>query len=183
MRVLVLSLVAACAIDSTETTHTADDACGGVIVEEAIVASPHVPLSVPIEWPNNPPTSGPHWPIWAAWDRHYDQLERGYWLHDAEHGAIVLGYRDPELAAPLDAFVQAQPADPHCDAPVKQRAIVVADPELPTDHEVYAIAWGVYYAASCIDPVALAAFYEAHVGRGAENTCAEGANFGGVPLY
>jgi hypothetical protein len=180
---LLCVFLVACATDPTELTTTTHDACGGIVVEQAIVASPHIPLGVPIEWPNNPPTSGPHWPIWAAWDRHYDQLDRGYWLHDAEHGAIVLAYRDPDFAAPLDAFVQSQPADPHCDAPVKQRAIVVADPLLPLDHDVFAIAWGVYYAATCVDPDALATFYQAHVGQGAENTCAEGADFGGIALY
>src|SRR5262249_20184470 len=65
----------------------------GTVRTFPIVDSPHVAPGTAIAWATNPPTSGPHYPVWAAWDRIYTDLERGFWLHNAEHGAIVLVYR------------------------------------------------------------------------------------------
>jgi hypothetical protein len=50
-----------------------------------------------IEWMNNPPHSGRHYSIWETMKgEHNDLVERGYWVHNLEHGWIVLVYNCPE---------------------------------------------------------------------------------------
>jgi hypothetical protein len=138
-------------------------------------------------WTSNPPTSGPHYAVWAAFDQHYESLGRGYWLHDLEHGAVVYAYRCdagcPEVAAQLDDVVKALPPDSACTDPVRQRALVVADPLLPEDNTVAAVAWGSYYIGQCADPATLKQFYFEHAGRGPEDLCVDGASLGGTPLF
>ena len=111
-------------------------------------------------------------------------FERGFWLHDAEHGAIVLAYRcdagcDTEIAQ-LEDVVRGFPVDDQCEAPVRHRAVVVNDPLLPDGVPFAAIAWGVTYTASCVDPDALVAFHRDYYARAPEDTCAPGAGLGGT---
>src|SRR4051794_19817276 len=184
--VLAVLAVAAC---SDSQPKPPPDPCNGTITDVPTVASPHVDPGTPVDWTSNPPTSGPHYPVWAQYDQHYDTIERGYWVHDLEHGAVVYAYRCdagcPDVAAKLDAVVRALPSDGTCSSPVHQRSLVVADPLLPEDGEVAAVAWGSFYAASgqCADAPTLTAFYYDHVARGTEDTCASGAAFTGTPLF
>jgi len=146
----------------------------------------HVPQGSSIEWSTNPPASGSHFPVWAAWDRSYPVLDRGFWLHNAEHGAVVFAYRCdtdcPDVIAQLEGVVRAMPVDPQCVAPVRHRAVVVADPLLPGDRQVAAVAWGKIYLASCVDPEALLTFVDDFYGRAPEDTCANGASLGGTAI-
>jgi hypothetical protein len=161
-----------------------DSPCGAAITQVPIEYSPHLAPGTPIEWTTNPPASGPHYPVWARWEHHYPDLPRAYWLHNAEHGGIVLAYRRPDaasVAAELIATVAALPDDPHCAAPIRTRTLVVADPALPEDVEVAAVAWGTTYTAACVDDT-LATFAREHTGRAGENTCADGLDLGGAPL-
>lgn len=165
------------------------DPCMGVVTDVPLSAALHVPEGSPIQWTSNPPTSGSHYPIWAEFDQHYDSLERGYWVHDLEHGAIVYAYRCdagcPDVAATLDDVIHNLSTDGTCHAPVRQRALVVEDPLLPADGMVTAVAWGSYYAAAnaCADRNTLVDFYNDHAAQGPEDTCADGAAFSGTPLF
>jgi hypothetical protein len=180
MRVAFLFL-AACAAEPATTIEATGDHCGGRIVDVPIVDALHVPIGTPITWASNPPTSGDHFPIWAKWDCSYDELARGAWLHNAEHGGIVFAYRTQENAVALANVARSLPDDPHCELPIRHRAIVVADPELRD--AVAAIVWGTYYVADCVDADALRDFALAYGGRATENTCADGsAMFGGAAL-
>jgi hypothetical protein len=176
-----IALVVACT-DAPDAEVAYVDRCDGAITTTPIVDSVHVPFGVPIEWPTNPPTSGTHWNVWAAWDRSYVDLPRGLWLHDAEHGGVVLAARchDCEPFAQLIELARARPLDEHCAPPLRHRLIVTSDPLLPV--EVAAIAWGVAYTATCFDPDTLAQFIADHYGRASENTCADGVPLDGVPF-
>ena len=157
--------------------------CGVVDIFPEEVGS-HAAQGSTIEWSTNPPTSGAHFPIWAAWDRSYATLDRGFWVHNLEHGAIVLTYRCdagcPDEIVALEAAVLTLPVDAKCKAPVRSRAIVVADPLLPADRSFAAIAWGELYSATCVDPAAIAEFAGEFYGRAPEDLCAEGASLGGT---
>ena len=48
-----------------------------------------------------------HYPVWRAYDRTYAALDRGYYLHDAEHGAIVLLYNCPDGCPEVVAGIEA----------------------------------------------------------------------------
>lgn len=144
----------------------------------------HVPQGTVIEWSTNPPTSGDHFAIWAAYDRSYGALDRGFWVHNLEHGAIVFAYKCdpacPDDVAALEDVVRSLPVDASCVDPVRQRAIVVEDPLLPDGVTFAAVAWGAMYTATCVDPDALREFARDFYDSAPEDLCDDGASLGGT---
>jgi hypothetical protein len=70
------------------------------------------------------------------------------------------------------------PEDPECaaeDAGIHARVLVIPDPDLPPSVQVAAAAWGFSLDATCVDATTLRAFYDAHVGKGPEDLCFQGA--------
>lgn len=181
--VLLLSLAACGDGLGPRELHYDLGSCGVVdILDEE--PSNHVPQSTILEFSTNPPASGAHFGIWAGYDRSYTSLQRGFWLHDAEHGAVVLLYRCdqgcPDEVAQLEDVVRAFPDDPSCAAPVRNRALVASDPLLPDDVPFAAVAWGVTYTATCVDPAALRQFQRDFYAEAPENLCDDGAGLGGT---
>ncbi len=82
----------------------------------------------------------------------------------------------------LTDAVRAFPDDDLCEAPIRNRALVVYDPLLPEGVEFAAVAWGVTYTASCVDPMAIETFRRDFYARAPENTCAPGAALGGTAI-
>ena len=79
---------------------------------------------------SNPPASGPHYPVWAGWEIHDDVVERGQWVHNLEHGGIILLIGDSastEAEEELRAGYDAIPNDEECG---HRRALLTRDPEL-----------------------------------------------------
>jgi hypothetical protein len=78
----------------------------------------------------NPPASGPHYPVWAAWGVHDEVVERGLWVHNVEHGGIVFLVGETATATAEDelrAAFEALPDDPSCG---HRRALLTRDPLL-----------------------------------------------------
>lgn len=193
MRALALPLLLLAAACGDDALPAGDAAVGptplgtcGEVERYPLLASPHQDPVEPDAWNSNPPTSGPHSPAWAAWDQYYAELARDHWVHNLEHGGVVIGYRCdadcPATVAELRAIVAALPPDDRCSAPLTHRALLVADPLLPDGVAVAASAWGVAYRGTCVDADALRDFYLANLGRASEDTCANGLPFTGVPL-
>ena len=151
-----------------------------IIAEEPGV---HVPMGTLIDWSTNPPATGEHYQVWAAWDRSYTDLDRGYWVHNLEHGGIVLLYNCPggcqETVDKLIDSARTMDLDSACVAPVRNRAIVSSDPLLPADVQVAAVAWDVIYTATCFDPF-VKSFAKQHYARGPEDLCTDGIASGGT---
>lgn len=156
--------------------------CDGHYEKVPVEAGQHVPIGTPIMWSTNPPATGAHYPIWAGWDRHYRQLERGYWVHNLEHGGVVLLYNCPtgcdDVVAELLAVAREAPVDPTCEGVVKHRIVVAADALLPAGVQVAAVAWDRLYTASCYDPY-VATFVRSRYRQGPEDTCADGSPMAG----
>ena len=99
--------------------------CNGMVDSVPSEEGIHVDPGTAIEWSTNPPVTGKHFPIWGAYDRSYAELERGFYLHNAEHGAIVFLYNCPDgcpdTVAALEDVVRGMPTDPICVAPVRNR--------------------------------------------------------------
>lgn len=160
--------------------------CDGLETPIANEPGIHVNIGTPIVFSSNPPATGKHYPVWAAYDRSYTALDRGFWLHDAEHGAIILLYNCgttpcPDIASGLAAIVDGMDGDPSCVAPVRNRALIASDPLLPDGVTVAAVAWDVTYTATCIDPY-LHVFASEHYNHGPEDLCDDGASLGGTPI-
>jgi hypothetical protein len=155
--------------------------CNPVVAQFVVAESPHIEEGKPMVYPLNPPSSGPHYPVWARWDGSYGPgvLARPYWVHNLEHGGVVFLYNCPsgcpDVVTGLEQLQSSLPADPLCVAPVRTRTLVTSDSLLPADVPIAASAWGFTYTASCFDAPSLRAFYEAHHGHASEDLCAQGA--------
>ncbi len=158
----------------------ADGGCDARVRATPIQPALHVDFdSGPIDWWTDPPSSGPHYGIWARWGDN-GHIPPGYWVHNLEHSGIMLLYRCPSgtctaLRTSLVGAMNSIPMDPACmptDAEPARVRVIVTDYPLST--EVAAVAWGWLYAADCVDPPSIRAFYAAHQGMGPEDFCADG---------
>lgn len=72
-------------------------ACGEIIGEGfCSEGGVHVDIGSTIEWGHEPPHSGDHFPAWETPGEHAEVVDRGFWVHNLEHGWIVLVYNCPE---------------------------------------------------------------------------------------
>lgn len=76
-----------------------------------IAGAPH--QSGPIDYPIKPPPGGPHNPCWGEWGVHDKPLPAENWVHDLEHGGVVLLYHCPGKCdaevSDLSDFVASHP--------------------------------------------------------------------------
>lgn len=142
----------------------------------------HVAEGTPVTYNSNPPSSGPHYPVWANFQEFKTTFDDGYLVHSLEHGAVALLYKcDPASAscAPtIDALRKirdAFPTDPSCDSSIRVRIIVAPYPKL--DVPVAAAAWGFTYKADCVDVPTLTQFAKDNYALSPENLCAPGRAF------
>ena len=138
----------------------------------------HVATCTAVAYATNPPSGGDHWAQWAKYQKYASPVPREMYVHDLEHGAIVLLYRCadacPDVVAALSE-VLASVSDPACPVP---RVILAPDPLLDTP--IAAAAWGATYTATCIDVASLKAFAEAHHAEAPEDECADGVDVSGA---
>ncbi len=139
----------------------------------------HVPFDTVVAYNSNPPSSGPHYAVWAAFKEYDHPVDWRYLVHDLEHGAVVLAYKCaspsacPEVVASLRAVAESLPADPLCaGGAVKNRIVIVPDPNLSSP--VGAAAWGHTYVGDCVDAPTLTSFATENYGKGPEDLCANG---------
>lgn len=157
-----------------------------VTAEAAALEPPnHAEVGTQVTWGSNPPSSGAHYPVWAAYQEFATPVPRGFYVHNLEHGAVVLLYNcahveGGEAGSACETIRQALrqasaslPDDPKCATPVRVRTVITPDPLIPTT--IAATAWGFVYRAECIDLPSLQAFVAAHYAKGRENICTNGA--------
>jgi len=148
----------------------------------------HVPYPTPITYKHDPPASGPHWPLpygrwaWGAFD---ETIPRESWVHNLEHGGIVLLYNCSGVSAPnYDAFMNPPDAGswPCADVTDALRTVLAEEPPdkfgevriLVTADEaapkkVSAVAWDWVYQSDTVDLTALRCFRDARYGMGPED--------------
>ena len=154
---------------STTTLPPAECTTTGVPYE----GGRHVPEGSTITYRHNPPASGPHYPVWGRFMEHTAALPRGYWVHNLEHGAVVIAYRPdapPDVVSALRDAFRTLPTDPRCGHP---RALMVADPLLAGPFA--AIAANTVLRCTAVDAAAIHAFTLAYRNHALEDLCAEGS--------
>ncbi|MFO0553144.1 MAG: DUF3105 domain-containing protein [Polyangiaceae bacterium] len=139
----------------------------------------HVPVCTHVDYGTNPPSSGNHWPVWAAFKTYVDPVPREMLVHDLEHGAVVLAYDCDGCTDVPQAFQDAATTygvDALCatSAMGAERSRIVITPDPLLDLPIGISAWRATYVATCIDRPSIDAFIEAHYGDGPERTCFEG---------
>lgn len=164
-----------------QTIFHPDASCLVTITAPETPAAAHVDEGTPITYPSNPSSGGAHYPRWATYGPHSNPIPAPYWVHNLEHGAVVLLHKcDPDAGTPcnngqmfLTQASAALPDDPSCTAAIRVRTVIAPEPNLPTPFA--ASAWGWTYTAACSDMPTLVEFAKAHYAKGPEDTCAEGS--------
>ena len=199
----MLALVALCACSSepaptdppSHGTGGADEpggACNAQLTSASGLGQSHVSACSELDYPDNPPLGGDHYPTWAAFQSYSFPVPRGFWVHDLEHGAVVFTYNcsapvgspasESECAgevAQVQALIDSLPQDPKCSAATPRRVVLTADPLLDVRWGVS--AWGFGLRADCVDEQRFQQFYLNHFARGPEDLCNPGSDFGGTP--
>jgi hypothetical protein len=124
-----------------------EHSCGPGIDQRPIEGQLHVDPPATVSYRDNPPASGNHYPVPAPWGQ--GTYPRETWVHNLEHGGIVLLYNCP---TGCDADVQKlvalrarRPADQFHEV----RVLITPDSLMP--HKFAAIAWGWRWQGDTID--------------------------------
>lgn len=157
---------------TTTTTTTLPQGCSVASVPSE--GQTHVMVGTTVNYANNPPSSGPHYPVWATYSEHLTTVPREYWVHDLEHGAIVFLYRPDaptDVVTALRAAYQGLPADPVCG---HKLAVMTPDPLL--DRPFALVAWTYVLRCDTVDTQQILAFTAAHRRMGPEMLCVDGTH-------
>jgi len=128
----------------------------------------HVPQGQVVPYRNRPPSSGDHYDQPAGYGFFQREIPTGNWVHDLEHGGVVVLYR-PDLC---DQACQNQLQDTYNSAPSSAlfpgtRKMLVT-PYADMDHAIASVAWGWVDEMDAFDKDRILAFYKAHVDKGPE---------------
>lgn len=165
---LVLALVGFFAFTTSLFGLVAPSVAGAQVMP--LGKADHVAEGTPIEYHTRPPTSGPHF---ATWSQAYGVLDReippGLWVHNLEHGAIVLLYNCPEGCPELVSQIRQL----HSELPPGRNARgniarLLALPYTDMDHKIAVIAWGRLLELDEFDGGRIRQFYDAFIDRGPE---------------
>jgi hypothetical protein len=155
---------AECDVDLEPAEITEIDGCA--VIGEAFCSEGqlHVAQDSDVDWMTDPPNSGPHYPTWESYDEHDMVVPRGNWVHNLEHGAIVLSYRcnddcEPELDILRDVLAQRP----------ELRILLTPDPLLPGADRFAAISWTWIHRFDAPDLDTLLCFADQHEGHAPED--------------
>ncbi len=151
--------------DAAETADSSESPQEIAVPDEGYA---HVPEGTPIEYQHYPPASGPHYPTWLLYGLYErEDISEGYWVHNLEHGAIVILYKCdqpcPDLIESLRDLLNSFPLTRW------DNRKAVALPYSKMDVPLMAVAWNVQMPLDEFDAQALIGFYVRHVDQGPEN--------------
>ncbi|MEW5855319.1 MAG: DUF3105 domain-containing protein [Myxococcota bacterium] len=132
----------------------------------------HVPDELPVLYRHNPPASGPHSGTWARWQLYTEPMPRRHWVHNLEHGGVVLLHRPDAPQDVIDALKAAYAAIPLDEKCEHTRALLTPDPELEVP--VAAVAANHVLKADRLDAETVKRFVEVCRGRAPEDVCTQG---------
>lgn len=130
----------------------------------------HVAPGTPTTYRHNPPASGPHYPRPAEYGVYEEPLPAGSWVHNLEHGAIVVLYKCPggrsscpERVSQLRTLYEQAPPGKYG----RVKMVVTQYPKLKTPFA--AVAWDRVLELQSFDQGRLLEFYRAWVDKGPED--------------
>ena len=129
----------------------------------------HVAEGSVIQYKYNPPSSGNHYPTPKDWGVYEETIPPGYWVHNLEHGGIVVLYDCPQACPEVTATVRQALQNFPKDKFGEVKLVSTPYKGLPNGAKTAAVAWQwveTYPASITYDQ--LLAFYNAHVDRGPE---------------
>lgn len=136
------------------TQTTACAACGGNCTEESWVYGTPYHDTAPISYAESPPAGGSHDPCWHPWGAHPAGVPARRFVHNLEHGGLILAYECPEgCAADVAALEKA--------AEASGRPYIVT-PFTGMPARIVAVAWNHRLLTNCVDEAAIVAFAKAY---------------------
>ena len=135
--------------------------------QEPLLPATHIAPPARGTYNTDPPTSGAHYSVpgyaptkWGF----YDQLQPPeVWIHNAEHGGVIVLYRSSTDADTVRNFIAGAPLDPDFG----EVKMVGTQYPIP-GHRFALVAWGWLELMDTWDAGAAQRFYLAHVDRGPE---------------
>ena len=150
-----------------------------------VEAANHI-VSGQAKYSSDPPTSGPHYNLRGqaplTWGFYAQPYPPEYWLHNLEHGGVVILYQCPQPEtkpggarlidhplscpdnqAPVQEFMSLAPKDT-----LFKEVKIVATPYSVPGHRFAIVAWGWRVFMDSWDSDLAEKFYEAHVDNGPE---------------
>jgi hypothetical protein len=128
----------------------------------------HIPDTQQPQYAHYPPASGPHYDAPANWGTYDQPLPEGRWVHNLEHGGIVILYKCPtacpDLVKQLKDFYTAAP-----QSKAWKEVKLVVTPYDHMDHQLAVVAWDWIDEMDAFDHDRLWKFYTAHIDRGPED--------------
>ena len=141
--------------------------CGSGIDQRPIEGRNHVDPPAMVNYRDNPPASGDHYPVPAAWGVAQAPIPREQWVHNLEHGGIVLLYNCPSSCqSDVDHFTRIRSARP-ADIFHEVRILITSDTPMP--HKFAAIAWGWRWQGDAIDEKTINCFIDARYDKAPES--------------
>jgi hypothetical protein len=129
----------------------------------------HVSEGSAISYQHNPPASGPHYPSPKPWGVYTDAVAPGYWVHNLEHGGVVLLYDCPSgCPAVVDQLRQAFESLPK-DKYNEVKLLATPYSGLPDHAQAMAVSWDFQKSYATFDLQKFEVFYNAHVDHGPED--------------
>lgn len=132
----------------------------------------HVAEGSPITYDSRPPIGGPHY---ARPYPSYGIVEHpvlpGYWVHNLEHGAIVLLYNCPNGCPDLIREIHGLYSDlPGGGKSSVREPRLLVIPYADMDHRIAVVAWDHLLELDAFDSARIIAFYNQYIDRGPECT-------------
>jgi hypothetical protein len=149
------------------TACSSDD---GILLEELMEdeGRSHVVAGSPLAFQKYPPTSGTHYETSMPWGVYEETQPEGYWVHNLEHGGVVLLYNCPEgcpeLKEDLENFYNKAPIN-RCS---ENRVIVMPYSESMTT-PITILAWRRRLNLEQYDRKQIEKFYVRYEENGPEN--------------
>lgn len=140
-------------------------ACGGDCAVEALSYAAAYHVTGGVEYGDVPPAGGPHDPCWATFGVHDEPVADEHWVHNLEHGAVVVLHDCDGCDAEV-AEIEAWAAD---------RAWALVTPYTPVGAPFAALAWGWRLRLGCWDEPEVSGFYDDHVDQAPESVLADPA--------
>jgi len=128
----------------------------------------HIPDTQQPQYAHYPPASGPHYDAPANWGTYDQPLPEGRWVHNLEHGGVVILYKCPsacpDLVKQLKDFYSSAP-----QSKAWKEVKLVVTPYAHMDHQLAIVAWDWIDEMDAFDRDRLLKFYNAHIDRGPED--------------
>lgn len=154
------------------------DVNGDHIVGQAIDEMPHyhVERGTKIQYNHDPPTSGCHYSIPGQAPvppgAYNVEIDAEFWVHNLEHGYIVVLYNCPNDSCPgdfdkLKTWRKSLPPDPAAKGQLNYAKVLVL-PWHTMAKKFAAVSWDYYIGWDSLDISKVQEFYDNHVGQSPE---------------